>query len=97
MSGSGKEVDLTYTNAIANYLLLCLFSQCNVTVNGTAVMQSNEQSNYRSYLETLLNYGTDAAASHLFKHVLVSRQRRHAVLRSHDRAVTDTTIEKFIA
>jgi hypothetical protein len=65
VSDSGKEVDLRYTNAVANYILLSRFSQCNVTVNGTDVTQTNEHSNYRSYLETLLNYGTDAAASHL--------------------------------
>jgi hypothetical protein len=37
----------------------------NVTLNRTAVAQSNEHYNYRSYLETLLTYGTDAATSQL--------------------------------
>ena len=37
----------------------------NVTLIRTAVAQSNEHYNYRSYLETILTYGTDAANSRL--------------------------------
>jgi len=33
--------------------------------NGTTITQSSEHYNYRSYFETLLTYGTDAAATHL--------------------------------
>jgi hypothetical protein len=38
--GAGKDVDLTDTTAVANNLLHSLFSGDNVTLNGTAVMQS---------------------------------------------------------
>jgi hypothetical protein len=65
VSSSGKDVDLTATTAGANNLHQSLFSQCNVSLNGKAVSQANEHYNYRSYLETLLTYGTDAATYHL--------------------------------
>jgi hypothetical protein len=44
-----------------------MFSQCNVTLTGVAVTQSNEHYNYLSYLETLLTYSTNTADSHLTK------------------------------
>ena len=48
-----------------NNLLHSLFSQCNVHLNGVTITQSSEHYNYRSYFETLLTFGTDAAARHL--------------------------------
>ena len=53
--------------AVTNNFLHSLFSQCNVTLNGVTTTQASEHYNYRSYHETLLTYGTDAAASHLSK------------------------------
>jgi len=52
---------------VTNILLHSLFIQCTVVLNGTTITQSSELYNYRSYPETLLNYGTDAAATHLTK------------------------------
>jgi len=65
VSGSGKDVNLIDTTALANNLLHSLFSQCTVTLNSFSVTQSNEHNDYRSYLETYQTYGTDAATSHL--------------------------------
>jgi len=42
-----------------------LFSQCNAVLNGVTITQASEHYNYRPNLETLLTYGTDAAATHL--------------------------------
>ena len=51
--------------AVANNFLISLFSQCSVNLNGVNITQASELYHYRSYLETLLIYGSDAAASHL--------------------------------
>jgi hypothetical protein len=51
--------------AVTNNFLHSLFSQYNVTLNGMSITQSSEPYQYCSYLETLLYYGSDAAASHL--------------------------------
>ena len=64
-SCSGQDVDVTDTTAVVNNLLHSLFSQCTIMVNGVPVTQSHEHYNYRAYLETLLTYGTEAAALHL--------------------------------
>ena len=55
--------DTDYTAGINN-LLHSLFSQCTISLNGTQITQAGELYNYRAYLETLLNYGSDAAESH---------------------------------
>ena len=65
VSSSGNNVDVSDHTGVVNNLLHSLFSQCTVILNGTTITQSNEHYNYRSYLETLLTYGTDAAATHL--------------------------------
>jgi len=64
VSSSAKAVDMTDTTAVTNYLLLSLFIQCTVTLNGVPVTHSHEHCNYRSYLETLLTYGINAVLSH---------------------------------
>jgi len=51
--------------AVTNNFLHSLFSQCNAVLNGTTITQASEHYNYHSYLETLLTYGTDTAATHL--------------------------------
>jgi hypothetical protein len=50
---------------VKNNFLHSLFGQCSVSLNGTTITQVGELYNYRSSLETILTYGTDAAASHL--------------------------------
>jgi len=57
--------DETDHTGVTNNLLHSLFSQCNVQLNGVPITQAGDLYNYRSYLETLLTYGTDAAATHL--------------------------------
>jgi len=59
---SGNNVDVSDHTGVSNNLL---FSQCTVILNGTTITQSSEHYNYRSYVEILLTYGTDAAATHL--------------------------------
>jgi len=72
-SGSGKDVDFTDLTGLKNNFLHSLFSQSNVTLNGVTITQAIEQYHYRSYVETLMTYGTDAAASLLLKRLLVFR------------------------
>jgi hypothetical protein len=36
-----------------------------MSLNGTTITQAGELYHYRSYIETILNYGSDAAVSHL--------------------------------
>ena len=42
-----------------------LFNKCSLTLNGASITQKMDLYQYRSYLETLLTYGIDAATSHL--------------------------------
>jgi len=58
-------VDYTDLTGVTNNFLPSLFSQCNVTLNGVNITQASEHYHYRSYLETLMTYGTDAAATHV--------------------------------
>jgi len=65
ISAPGKDVDFSDHTGVTNNLLHCLFSQCNVTLNGVNITQASDHYQYRSYLEILMKYGSDAAASHL--------------------------------
>jgi len=65
ISASGKDVDFTDLTAVTNNFLHSLFSQGNVTLNGVTITQASDHYHYRSYLESLLTYGTGAAASNL--------------------------------
>jgi hypothetical protein len=58
-------MDATDHTAVTNDLLHSLFSQCSVSLNGISITQASELYPYRSYLETILTYGTDTASSHL--------------------------------
>lgn len=49
---------------VVNNLLHSLFEQCNVFLNGKLI-SSDQNYHYRSYIENLTNYGTDAASTHL--------------------------------
>jgi hypothetical protein len=48
-----------------NYLLNTLFSQVAISLNDTNVTTSTDNHQYRSIIETLFNYSTDAAKTHL--------------------------------
>ena len=48
-----------------NNILHSLFSRVNVKLNGTDITNTPDYYNYRSYLQTLLTYGTDSKNSHL--------------------------------
>jgi len=65
MKGDGTNLTATDYTAGINNFLLSLFSQCTISLNGTQITQATELYNYRAYIETLLNYGNDAAESHL--------------------------------
>jgi len=51
--------------AVTNNFLHSPFSQCSIALNSVTITQATELYNYRSYFETLLTYGSDAAATHL--------------------------------
>jgi hypothetical protein len=65
ISASGKDADFSDHTSVTNSFLHSLFSQCNDTLNGLNVTQAREHYQYRSYLETLITYGSDATATHL--------------------------------
>jgi len=61
----GTDLDNTDFTAVTNNFLHSLFSQCSIALNGKLITQAAELYNYRSFFETVLTYGSDAAASHL--------------------------------
>jgi hypothetical protein len=61
----GKELDVKDFTACTNNFLHSLFSQCGILLNDVRITQSTDHYNDRSYLETLLTYGNDAAQTHL--------------------------------
>jgi len=65
ISALGKDVDFSDHTGVTNNFLHSLFSQSNVTINGVNNTQASEHYQYRSYLETVMTYGSDAAATHL--------------------------------
>jgi len=67
VSGEGKDLDNKDFTAVNNNFLHSLFSQCNIKLNNVPITQSDDLYHYRSYLETILTYGSDAGASHLTK------------------------------
>jgi hypothetical protein len=58
----GTALDNTDFTAGKNNLLHSLFSQCSISLNGTQITQTTDLYNYRAYIETILTYGTEAAA-----------------------------------
>lgn len=50
---------------MVNNSLHSLFKQVSISLNGTPISQSDNNYNYRAYIENLLNYGTNAATTHL--------------------------------
>jgi len=65
LSASGKDVDFSDHTGVTNNFLHSQFSQCSVNLNGFNITQASEHYHYRSYLVTLMTYGTDAAATHV--------------------------------
>ena len=65
MGADGKDLDVSDFTAGTNNFLNSLFSQCSISLNGVNITLASELYPYRSYLETLLNYGSDASNSHL--------------------------------
>ena len=61
----GTNLDATDFTVGTNNFSHSLFSQCNFALNGTTITPATDLYNYRSYFETILTYGSDAAASHL--------------------------------
>jgi len=64
ISASGKDVDFSDHTGVTNNFLHSLFSQCNFTLNGVNITLASERYQYRSYLETLMTYGSDTAVTH---------------------------------
>jgi len=65
ISGEEKDLDNKDFSAVTNNFLHSVVSHCNIKFNSLPITQSGDLYLYRSYLETLLTYGSDAAASHL--------------------------------
>jgi len=61
----GTNLINTDFTAVRNNFLYSIFSQCSISLNGVTITHVTELYNYRSYFETLLTYGSDAAATHL--------------------------------
>jgi len=65
MGADGKDLDASDFTAGTNTFLHSLFSQCSISLNGVNITPASELYSYRSYLESLRTYGSDAANSHL--------------------------------
>ena len=65
LTADGMDLDSTDFTSTANNLLHSLFTQCSITLNGTTITPTFDLYQYRSYLETFLTYGRDAATSHM--------------------------------
>jgi len=59
------DLEATDFTAVTNNFPHSLFSQCSSTLNGKTITQTTELYQYCSYLETLLTYDSEAAASYL--------------------------------
>ena len=65
ISGEEKDLDNKDFSAVTNNFLHSLFRV--TTLNNVPITRSGDLYQYRSYLETILTYGSDAGASHLTK------------------------------
>jgi len=65
VKADGTSLAATDKTGVVNNLLHSLFSQCAISLNGTSITSASELYPYRSYLETIFLYGSDAAATHL--------------------------------
>jgi hypothetical protein len=64
-SKDGTPLDNKDLTSVRNKFFHSLFSQCSVSLNGITIAQATELYIYRSFLETILTYSSDAAATHL--------------------------------
>lgn len=62
---NGNKLDAADPVGPVNNFLHSLFSQVDVSLNGTLITNSTNTYAYRSYLETLLSFGESAKKSHL--------------------------------
>jgi len=60
----GERCRLSGPQALTTIFLHSLFSERKFTLNGITITQASEKFNYRSYLETLMTYGSNVQASH---------------------------------
>jgi len=65
IKNDGTALDNTDFTAVTKNFLHSLFSQCSIALNGVTNTHAAELYNYRSFFETILTYGSDAATSHL--------------------------------
>ena len=65
LCGDGTPIDNTNRVAPINLFLHSLFSEVDVKLNDTLVSSSNNMYSFRSYIESLLSYGSDAKKSQL--------------------------------
>jgi hypothetical protein len=63
--GDGGELTEADNVAPINNLLHSMFSQVDVYLNEKLISPPNNTHGYKSYIETMLNYGHDAKSSHL--------------------------------
>jgi hypothetical protein len=65
LGADGAVLDEKDYAAGVNNMLHSLFDQCNLSLNNTLITHSSDSYQYRSLLERLLTYGSDAAEKHL--------------------------------
>ena len=65
VSREGKDLDNKDFTWVTNNFLHSLFSQCTITLNKVPITLSGDLYQCRSYLETILTYGSNAGASRL--------------------------------
>jgi hypothetical protein len=65
IKANGEDLEAVSTVGPVNNFLHSLFSQVDVSLNGTLVTSSTNTYAYRAYIETLLSYGSDAKSSQL--------------------------------
>lgn len=65
LKADGSAIGATEKVGFVNNALHSLFSQIDVSLNGTLITDSTNTNGYRAYLEDLLSYGADAKKSQL--------------------------------
>jgi len=65
LGDDGKDLDTSDFTAGTSNFFNSLFSQCSISLNGVNITPASELYPYRSYMQTLLTYCSDAANSHL--------------------------------
>jgi hypothetical protein len=65
VKANGEDLEAASTVGPVSNFLHSLFSQVDVSLNGTLVTSSTNTYAYRAYIETLLSYGSDAKSSQL--------------------------------